>query len=83
MYCKPLKMRSMSGSTADTKILTDKQISKIFQNVETIKDIAKAVWKKLESASKTWPESAPRIGNIILTSVRSGGIGLTPIIFRG
>jgi len=69
MYCKPLKMRSVGGNTTDSKILTDKQIGKIFQNVETIKDIAKTVWKKLESASKTWPESAPRIGNIILTSV--------------
>lgn len=65
-YFKPLKIRILQS---DHKILTDRQISKVFQNIEDIKNTAKALWKKLEEACKNWPESTPRVGAIFLAMI--------------
>lgn len=73
-FYRPLKMKT-AGSTSssqDHKILTDKQIFKIFQNIEDVKDSAKKMWKKLEETCKNWPESAPKIG--------AAGVSLMPEI---
>jgi len=57
--------------TSDHKVLTDKQINKIFQNIGEIKDTAKTMWKRLEEACKHWPEQTPKVGAIFLAMVRT------------
>jgi hypothetical protein len=74
-FYKPLKMKSVgTNSSQDHKILTDKQIFKIFQNIEDVKNSAKNMWKKLEETCKNWPESAPKIGQVgvsLMQEIRS------------
>jgi serine/threonine protein phosphatase PrpC len=74
-FFKPLKMKSVgSTSSQDHKILTEKQIFKIFQNIEDVKNSAKNMWKKLEETCKNWPESAPKIGQVgvsLMQEIRS------------
>jgi len=70
-FYKPLKMKSAgSTSSQDHKILTDKQIFKIFQNIEDVKNCAKNMWKKLEETCKNWPETAPKIGLVGVSMVQ-------------
>lgn len=74
-FFKPLKMKSVGmTSSQDHKILTDKQIFKIFQNIEDVKNSAKNMWKKLEETCKNWPETAPKIGQVgvsLMQEIRS------------
>lgn len=74
-FYKPLKMKSAgTTSSQDHKILTDKQIFKIFQNIEDVKNSAKNMWKKLEETCKNWPEVAPKIGSVgvsVMQEIRS------------
>jgi hypothetical protein len=67
VYCKPLKMRLQLPT--EQKIVTEKQIHKMFQNIDDVKNVAKTMWKKLEAAAKSWPESAPRIGQIVVSTL--------------
>lgn len=74
-FYKPLKMKSVgTTSSQDHKILTDKTIFKIFQNIEDVKNSAKNMWKKLEETCKNWPETAPKIGQVgvsLMQEIRS------------
>lgn len=65
----PLKMKNMSVMAQDQRILNEKQIYRIFQNIEDIKNTAKTMWKKLEEACKKWPDSSPRIGGIFMSLI--------------
>lgn len=65
----PLKMKNMGSMAQDQRILNEKQIYKIFQNIEDIKNIAKTMWKKLEETCKKWPDSSPRIGGIFMSLI--------------
>ena len=60
----------MKAFSSHDRILTDKQIQKVFQNIEEIKNTAKALWKKLEDSCKNWPEVTPKVGAIFLAIVR-------------
>jgi hypothetical protein len=66
---------------ADQRIVTEKQIHKMFQNIDDIKNVAKTMWKKLEAAAKSWPETAPRIGQIIVSMVLSTHSHSIPSLF--
>ena len=69
-----MKSTGTTSSSQDHKILTDKQIFKIFQNIEDVKNSAKNMWKKLEETCKNWPESAPKIGAVgvsVMQEIRS------------
>eukprot|EP01130_Rhizamoeba_saxonica_P003584 TRINITY_DN1498_c0_g1_i7.p1 TRINITY_DN1498_c0_g1~~TRINITY_DN1498_c0_g1_i7.p1 ORF type:complete len:765 (-),score=166.22 TRINITY_DN1498_c0_g1_i7:316-2610(-) len=66
-FVKPLKIR-----TRGEKIrLNDKNIRKIFMNIEEIKEISKNMWKDLEYTARRWPQEVPLIGNIFMKYAES------------
>lgn len=55
-------MKTMGTMNQDHKILSEKQIIKIFQNIEDIKITAKIMWKNLEDGCRGWPLNQAKIG---------------------
>lgn len=62
-------MKTMGVMNQDHKVLNEKQIYKVFQNIEDIKNTAKIVWKKLEESCNLWPDSTPYVGKVFQTSL--------------
>lgn len=70
----------MGSMNQDHRVLNEKQIYKVFQNIESIKNTAKLIWKKLEETCNEWPDASPRIGKVFLSLLSDIKVHYTPYI---